>query len=463
MKRFLVFALLAPLFFWGCVSLTEKTPPELPKEPERPEEAVKEDVYEKIGMYVSLGDPEKAIEAFEEAYEQAPDSPEALLLYARLLMAAGKIGDARETLSGILSADPGNLEAMYSLALIEGAAGREDEELRLLQEVVSVSPEHADANAAIGEIHLAHQRTERAKEAFLRSLQTDPKNLVALIGYGTVLMREKKAKEAESEFSKAIETAPEYPFAYVDRSKARIMNGDSVGALEDLTAAIKLDPSYYWNYIDRGKLYLMGIGDMKGALADFNTAIELDPGYFLAYAYRGRILDSMDRREEAIADYRAVLRLNPGYGPVREPLAVLLFAAGEWDEARLLFEELYGAEPEAYWYPLLVSLCHKRAGAESSSKRYLEKKISLLPRDSLYYHMARLYMEPGYDAFVVRAIDSEKDRVLKTQMLYYLGMHYLLQGKTALARRYFMQVGDERIPGLTESRLAAYELAASGK
>ena len=77
----------------GCATAPETEPvqPAAAAEPlpEKPEP----DPYESISLAMALGDVEAAIAAFEAAYSTNPDDPETKSLYAKLLIAGGKLGE----------------------------------------------------------------------------------------------------------------------------------------------------------------------------------------------------------------------------------------------------------------------------------------------------------------------------------------------------------------------------------
>ena len=417
-------------------------------------------IYTTISAAVALGDIEAAIDAFEQAYSKDPHDPNTTVLYSNLLMAAGKLEEAREVLLSVINDLPENTDALYNLSLIEGIQGYEDKQVALLTAILQVNPEDPRALASMGEIFLKNKNTQQAKEAFERSLAGDGKNTVALMGYGNTLLREDAAAEAADVFSRVIEKDPSYLFAFVDRSRAKADLGDTAGAHDDLSAAIALDPEYYWNYIDRGKLRLLGLKDNLSALEDFNRAIELDPDYFYAYIYRGGIKDRQGNTTEAIGDFLKVIRQKPDYYYVYSPLAILLCIEERWNEARVYLEKAYAYEKAEHAYALLTALSYKSEDNEQAAEKYLKTAINSIPRDSLYYQVARLYMDPSYDVYATGEISKAEDRLMQTRMLYYLAYHYLLMGRTVLAQKYFLEVEDRDFPNILERRLASIKLDA---
>ena len=431
----------------------EPTPEPIP-EPPPPEE----DVYTAIGASLIVGDADEAIGKFEQAFSEDPEDPMTTVLYAGLLMSAGRIEEARATLLGVVEDHPELTEALYSLSLIEVMVGNDEAQLDLLNRMLAVDPEDPRPHASLGEVHLKNGKLNEARESFERSIELEPENTVALVGYGNVLLRQGEFRAAEHQFDLVIANNPEYPFAYADRSQARSERGDQAGAEEDLTTAIALEPDFYWHYVDRGRVRLLGLRDAKGALADFGRAIEIDPDLFYPYVYRAGILDQLGDREGAIRDYVKVLSDRPDYYYAYAPFAVLLYMDGRWSESRKYFRLAWEADGEEYGYPLMIGLAHLKEGNTREAKQYLQGAIQEMPRESLFYQVGRLLMEPGYDGYVTGLINKERSSVLKRRMVFYLGSYYLLSGETSLAHKYFLEVADDAPPGLYEARIASWEL-----
>jgi lipoprotein NlpI len=72
--------------------------------------------------------------------------------------------------------------------------------------------------------------------------------------------------------------------------------------------------------------------------------------------------------------------------------------------------------------------------------------------------MARYYLQPSSDFFIVQQVNNEKNRTLKARMLFYLAVQYKLQGKVNSARTYLLEASDARTSGFIENRLATWEL-----
>ncbi|MDR1625456.1 MAG: tetratricopeptide repeat protein [Spirochaetia bacterium] len=442
----------AALLALGCA--TQAGTPEGGFEKPLPEE---EELYTSVAYSLSTGDPMQAVRALEEARKRNPDSLETKQLLVDVLLIAQELEEARLVVDDILREDPDNRNALYSLALIESAQGNASAQREILQRLLAINPADDRAQAALGEIFLRERKYADAEKLFAQSLEGNPQNLVALIGKGNTQLRRGKAEDAAKTLTRVIELQPDYPFAYADRGRAHADAGNIEGAEADITKAIELIPDYAWNYYDRGKLRAQ-TGSTEAALEDLNTALGMDPSISLAYFYRARIYDGMDRIDEAYEDYRKAQSMNPKYAYINLPLAILEYKKGNWMRAASCFIKASDAERDEHAYHLLAALCYKKAGDQKKASDYLAGIMGKLPRDTLFYHMARYYMQPSSDLFIVQQVQAEKNKVLRSRMLFYLAAQYMLQNRMPGARTYFLDASGEANNGYIENRLAAWEL-----
>ena len=236
------------------------------------------------------------------------------------------------------------------------------------------------------------------------------------------------------------------------------MAGDYPGAEKDLAEAIRLDAGFYWHYIDRGRLRLLHLSDKEGALADFNRAIEIDPDFFYAYVFRGGMLDEAGDVAGAADDYLKVLEARPDYYHLYGPAGILLYADGRFREARRYLKLAYEYEKEEHFWAFLIALAYKSEDLDADLKAYLKKAIVRFPQDSLYYRLARVFLESGTDAYVTGEVAREQDIDLKLKGLFVMATYYLLEDRPLLAQKYFLEVEDKASPSSNEQRLSSLEL-----
>jgi lipoprotein NlpI len=119
-----------------------------------------------------------------------------------------------------------------------------------------------------------------------------------------------------------------------------------------------------------------------------------------------------------------------------------LYMQERYDEARQAFERAYAAQPDDASLPLLVSLCYKKSGKEADARRVLNQVVGKLDRESWQYEVARFYLNPSNDFYIVSATSKEKRASVKYRLLFYLASQNLLLNKKSSALSYFAEVAE---------------------
>jgi tetratricopeptide (TPR) repeat protein len=447
-------AVLRPSFFVMVVALSSCLAPS--RQPERPP-LEEEPPWESMSASLALGDPGKALADYESALSGERLTSGSRFLHARLLIAAGRLADARAELVLLVAEQPGDVEVLYTLALLEGLEGNAQRRRELLEKVVSLAPDHAGAHAGLGELALERDDAAAAGRFFEAALGADPTNLVALLGMSELRAREKDWAGSAEAAARAIEAEPAYSFAYIDRARARKAVGETAGAIEDYSRAIELDPAYPWTYIDRGRLYLQEARTDE-ALADFGLATARGPEIFAGWAYRAQMLYDAGKDEEALSDFERVVSLRPNYWFAFSPLGVLAFSKGDWAKARLHFLEAYRYEEE-HSYLLLAALAARREGDARGAAALIEGALPGIPRDAWQYEVARFLLKPEADFTLAARADGEKSRTTRARMLFYLADQALASGRERTAASWLAEINDSGAPTAIETRLARRALA----
>lgn len=424
-------------------------------------ETEKDTPYEEMSSLLAAGKPDEALQAFEKAYEQDPDSLETALLRSNLLVSLGRTQEAKEGIERYLEKHSENPDLLFTRALIAGLEGSEGDEKSLLEQAVAQDPKHGRAQAALGELYMQDRDYEKAEEAFKQSIETEPDNIVARAGYGNLLLRQQKYEASVQQLDEAVEAFPEYPFAWADRGKAKAGLGKSEEAISDLSTALKLDPHYYWHYIDRGRLYLFD-GYLDKAEEDFLKAQELDPDYFLSYVYLAGIERDREEFSQALSYYESCLERRPDYFHAFEPAANCAFLSGAYERAALFFGKAYEQFPEAHHYCLMEGISLLEAGKTEAAEDHFRHASSILPKEGYFYDIARSFTDPGYDSYLVSQLGMERELPLKMRSYFYLGLLYRQKGNRVLAQRYLSEVQEAALFGMYETEMADTILEQEG-
>jgi len=442
----------AAAVFTGCVGLRSRTAVE-PVIPDQPEEEIIiteepapppvltiDDAYEAITLSVQAGDPAGAIAAYEDAEIENPDDPGTRVLLANLYLIAGAVTEAEALLREVLEDEPDNIDALFLSSLIFAVTGDRDRQLIILEKLLAREPSNPKALASLGELQLQDRSYDAAAGSFAAAL-------------------EEEYEAAEAELTIVIDSEPDYPFSYADRARARALQREFSGAAEDLSAAIELDPEFQWHYIDRGRVYLEQ-RKFDAATADFSSAISLDSTQFITYILRGRALDSLGAYREALADYETGLAMRPDYYPAYAPTATLLYITGRYPESSSYYQQAFEADERRLDYVLMAALSLKAGGHDDSMERWLTDNLSHFPRDTVFYSMARYYLLPANDGYVLAEIGQEQNATVRGQMYFYLGAQLVLLERHATAQAALLEAESELPPGFLERRLATWHLNA---
>ncbi|MBU8912563.1 MAG: tetratricopeptide repeat protein [Spirochaetales bacterium] len=449
----------------GCSTLPSETAPDQRHEDLTPAEEIVappvlviDDVYETITLSVQAGDPEGAIAAYEEAEIENPDDPGTRVLLANLYLIAGAVGEADSILRAVLDEEPDNTEALFLSSLVAAATGDRTRHVTILQDLLAIDPSNPGALASIGELQLQDREYEAAANSFVAALEEE-ENLVARMGLANVYLRQEEYEAAEAEFSVVIDSAPDYPFSYADRARARAMQRELGGAAADLSMAIELDPDYQWHYIDRGRVDLER-GQFEAAEADFSAAIRLDDTQFITYILRGRARDALGRYADSLADYEMGLAMRPDYYPAYASAATLLYLAGRYAEAASYYQDAFGADQRRLDFIFLAALSLKSGGHDEGADSWLTDNLPHFPRETVFYSMARYYLLPANDGYVLAEIRDEQNAAVRGQMYFYLGAQLALLDRHATAQAALLEAESALPPGSLERRLASWHLNA---
>jgi tetratricopeptide (TPR) repeat protein len=414
-------------------------------------------VLTRITELLGLSRYDEAIALFDTIDPALRESSRIRLLKASVLSSVGKYDEARAIAEAISAAEPNNTEALFVLAAVEGASGRERQQRTVLERIIKAEPDNADALTALGTLHLRSRSLKNAASYFDRVLKKEPNNPGALLGMAQVLRLSRDRENAGALLNRVVELYPETPAAWSERARYHRGGGQLRLALADLDEAKRLAPGDYWVAIDRGNV-LLDLNRKPEALEEFTRAMGINPREFLAYAYTSGLKDDLGDFDGAEQDYAVLSQLRPDYHYALEGLGLHKMKNGKWGEARDAFMEAYKQAPTENHYALMGALNWMRAENLGAPRQFLAQAQAKVKRDTLEWYMFRLYYDLTVRNYVgendmIFRLDQERDQILKARMLFYMAQYYDIRGNTALANKYFLQVGDMEQRAIPEWRL----------
>jgi serine/threonine protein kinase/Tfp pilus assembly protein PilF len=252
------------------------------------------------------------LQFIDRAVALDPDSIEARLVRARLLVWNVRMRDAADEARSVLQTEPQNYSAH---AILAGLALYPNVQYRLvsidpephLRVVEASAPENAEAYYLRA---LRTKDTRRQIELLDRALDLNPGYQLASETRANALGGLKDFQLMLSEADRLITARPESAQGWRFKSSAYQGQRDFENARTAIERAMEIDDLDPWNYVQRSWI-LWGMGKQDEALSDLARAIELDPEHAFLYCNRAERLNSMGRFEEAIADARRSIELNP--------------------------------------------------------------------------------------------------------------------------------------------------------
>lgn len=334
----------------------------------------------------------EAREAFEQALEMAPESPDALAGLALGLVRSGDSSTAAQVLRerGDMVARYRGLGELLELAETGSPRGAHREDAAdgsdasaldcfLEAEITATQPE-AMPMASIEEMSRLYRRailtSERARPLFfygwvrsfleerarLRANGEDralpealevaevlrmlrPQDPRTRLHVAMALQAGGQVEEALEEFEALGQPLAEDPVYWSRLSSCLVLLGRKQEAIAACRRAVELGPASASAHVDLGNS-LDQAGDREGALASYRRAVELDPSQVLAFYHGANSLAALGRNEEAIDWLNQAVARGPSLVLAQYNLGSLLRSAGLLPAAQIALRAAIEADPE---------------------------------------------------------------------------------------------------------------------
>lgn len=388
-----------------------------------------------------------------------------LLLKASLLISDSRFDDAKKICMALNAKDASNTDAIELLAYIAKLQGNSAERTKQIKLLLAKDAYNPAANMELAQDYFDNKNYTQARLYYKKALVREPDNEDALFGLGQSdyflgAKDSSKDKEAEKTFRKILEKDPAYAPAYSYLGKIASANNEYRRASEQIKKAIEIDPTNYDYFMDYGT-YERYLGHYEVAEEAWTKAISIQPDYFLAYAYRAGLYDEQDKYDLALLDYENVLKYNPQYYFANESIGVLAIHQKQWKKARLAFEKCMEMDKTGnISYPLMVTYCYYMEKDKLGAKKFSDKVLRKLDRNSIDYAMLRVFHDEAGEMPLPQKINAIDNSNKKGKMYFYLGLFYDMFGGIEAAKQFYTKVVDMKSPMFFEYRLAEWRMEA---
>ena len=195
--------------------------------------------------------------------------------------------------------------------------------------------------------------------------------------------------QAVDYFTQAVVRDPQYAEAYVGladcynllREYSEMPPAEAYPrALAAAKRAVALDDSLSGAHSSLGFVDFYWSWDVAGAQREFVRALTLDPNSVIAHHWYGTYLLHLGRFAEALQEIETAQRLDPNSSPILADKGLVLFYAGQQEQAVELLKQLSATEPEFLSPHSYLAFIHL---AQGQYPQYLaeSRKTATLRRD----------------------------------------------------------------------------------
>lgn len=283
-------------------------------------------LLELVDLYLDAQRPGDAMNVVRALERQLPNDFLVQLALARVQLARGDPGDARETLKSTVLLAGFDPRLLLQAARLQIAARAYEDAAQTLTRLLDERPESLAARRELVTALFRQRKLDRAEAELEAIFARAPDDLFALALLGDIRMMQGQAAEAAGAYGRALQQA-DLPELVVSRYRARTMAGQGQAALAELRA-------WHRDHPDQ-PLVLRALaerlhrdGDAKAAWPLYQRLIELMPEDALIHNNLANLLLDLDSERALKAAHRAH-QLAPDHPDVLDTYGWILVQLGD--------------------------------------------------------------------------------------------------------------------------------------
>ena len=270
-------------------------------------------VFNNLGsIYSNLKQFDRAILLFNESIKKFPNSLEAYINLARVMVFKDKSDIAKKILNKVIELNPKDLKPYTNMAGIFVGEGNFEKAEFFLRKSLEINPKDINTLVNLGCV-LKDLGDSKQAERFLRNaLEINPKYESALVNLGAVLNELGKINEGEKFLKNALKINPSSPMALNNLGNILSKKNKDKEAEICYRKAIELKSDFFLAYDNLGSL-LSKRGNLIEAEKFIEKAINYNAKFELAYVNLGSIKIDLDKLPEAEELFLTAIQINENY------------------------------------------------------------------------------------------------------------------------------------------------------
>jgi tetratricopeptide (TPR) repeat protein len=190
------------------------------------------------------GQPEKAIQHFQEALRLRPNSPEVLNNLGNALGLLDKNDDAIKYYTRALELRPNFAQVHYNLAVLLAKQGRTDEAITSYRQALRYGPQDVDTLSNLGFVLARKGEFGEAIEYYKKALELEPGSIITHGRLGLALANVGKIDEALEQFRIVLKASPDDIEMHCNLGILLERKGNTDEAIKAYRRALQINPDY---------------------------------------------------------------------------------------------------------------------------------------------------------------------------------------------------------------------------
>jgi tetratricopeptide (TPR) repeat protein len=324
---------------------------------------------ELTALYLAQGQPQTALELYQEAIDRHPEEASNYLAASQILSAQGHFEQA----------------------------------LAVLKDGLTQVSQPAALYVAMSNLHLGHGEPEAALEVLEQGLLDLGRNAQLLSALGTYYASRAEFELAEQQFNQLLALQPDAAATHIAQADLYLRRGQTEEALSQYQQAVTLEPTNAGYYLALGDTYRQA-ERIDEAISAYVQALVVEPTLTDAYINLADLYQEQTRWDDARAVYEQGLTVVPTSGELLVQYGTFLLERGEEDRGWALLDRAVQIAPT-------VTTLLARAGLYSSLGRLDQAEQDL--------QLARLQAPASVDVLIALGdLYRERNDVEGARQLY---------------------------------------------
>ena len=323
---------------------------------------------------------DKAAQAVESLARKQPNNPQAANLRGGVLLAQGKVNEARKSFEEALKLGPTFVPAASNLAALDLKDKKPEDAANRYRSVLAKDPKQVEASLMLA-VLLQHNggKPDEIDKVLAGAVSADPASVLARLAHIGHLQQTGRKKEAQDAAQQAIAALPDEPRLLLLLGRAQSANGEHSQAAATFGKLAILEPKSVEPLVLQASAYA-GAKDFVSARSVLRRAVELKPDNVMLRAGLVDLGLAEHQPDKAISDAREIQKEWPKLSAGYIAEAMVLTSQGKSQEAEALLRATARTVEDSGAAIQLFSLL-TNAGRSAEADKFVVEWMASRPKD----------------------------------------------------------------------------------